>query len=426
MGIVTNLRDSLKNFVAQLNTERDKQSSAFYSTPQFDYSQLTNAYRGSWIARKIVTIPAKDATRKWREWQADEQQIELLENEEKRLGLQWKIKDVLESARLYGGAGIYIGTDNQDPALPLDPRSIKKGGLKFLTVLPMRVIQAGELENDPLDPNYGKPRHYTVTGSGSTERIHPSRIARFIGAPFPDPEIVDSNLQGWGDSSLTAPYDAIRNADSIAANIGSLVYEAKVDILGIPNLGELMADPQSRTALVDRIQLMAQLKGNNGTVIHDAEETYDSKHFTFTGLTDIEQQALQCVSGAADIPITRFLGQSPAGMSSTGESDLRNYYDAVASMQTLEIDPALSILNEVLIRSALGDRPADVNYQWSSLWQMDDVQKATVSKSVAETIKILSETRLFPEDDLSEAAVNMLIEHSVMPSLEITGTVENE
>src|SRR5690606_33254881 len=72
---------------------------------------------------------------------------------------------------------------------------------------------------------------------------------------------------------------------------------------------------------------------------------------------------------------------------------------------------------------ALGDRPDDITYQWQSLWQLDDVQKAGVSKSVAETIKILADTKLFPEDDLSEAAVNMLLEHSVMPSLEITGEV---
>lgn len=426
MSVLVNIRDSLKNFVANLNTERDKQSSSFYATPHFSYEQLTNAYRGSWIARKIVTIPAKDAVRKWREWQADETQIEMLENEEKRLGLQGKTRHVMESARLYGGAGIYIGVDGQDPYLPLDPKTIGKGGLKYLTVLPKRVLNCGELETDPLSQNYGKPKYYDVTGSELTQRIHPSRVVRFIGAEFPDPEIIDANLNGWGDSALTAPYDAIRNADSIAANIASLVFEAKVDILKIPGLGDIMADPKTRGLLQERVALAAQLKGNNGMLIIDGEEEHDSKSFTFAGLTDIDQQALQAVSGAADIPVTRFLGQTPSGLSSTGESDLRNYYDSVASIQTLDIDPAFSILNEVLIRSALGDRPKDVSYQWSSLWQMDDNQKSEISKRVAETIKTLAETRLFPDDDLSEAAVNMLIEHSVMPSLEITGEVDPE
>lgn len=426
MGKIQNILDSLRNFVAELNTPRDKQSSSFYATPTFTYDQLTNAYRGSWIARKIVTIPAKDATRKWREWGAEADQIELLEAEEKRLGIQGKTRDAMESGRLYGGAGIYIGVKDQDPELPLDPSTVKKGGLSFLTVLPSRVLQAGELETDPIEQNYSKPKFYRVSGSSGAERIHPSRIVRFIGAAFPDPDLVDTSLFGWGDSVLTAPYDAIRNADSIAANIASLVFEAKVDILKIPNLAEWMETPSNRTLLQERIALAALMKGNNGMLVVDSEEEHDSKSFTFAGLPDIEQQALQSVSGAADIPITRFLGQTPSGLSSTGESDLRNYYDSVAAMQTLEITPAFSILDEVLIRSTLGDRPKDIDYQWSGLWQMDDVQKATVSKSVAETIKILTETRLFPDDDLSKAAVNMLIEHSVMPALEITGQVENE
>lgn len=424
--MIKNVTDSLKNFVASLNTERDKQSGAFYATPHFTYEQLNNAFRSSWIARKIVTIPARDATRKWREWNADAKQIELLEAEEKRLGLQQKVMQAMMSARLYGGAGIYIGVDNQDPRLPLDPRTIKQGDLRFLTVLPRRVLQAGQLESDPLSPNYGLPRDYTVTGAEGIERIHHSRIVRFIGAELPDPGFLPGEIAGWGDSSLTAPFQAVINSDAISANIGSLVYEAKVDILKIPNLPDIMDDPKSRAALTERVKLAALMKGNNGMLVIDAEEEHDSKNFSFSGLTDIAQQALQCVSGAADIPITRFLGQSPGGLTSTGESDLRNYYDSVAAMQTLEIDPALGVLNEVLIRSALGDAPKDITYRWQSLWQMDDVQKAAVSKSVAETIKILADTKLFPEDDLSKAAVNMLLEHSIMPSLEITGEVDEE
>lgn len=426
MNILRSLNDSLKNFVANLNTDRDKQAGEFYATPLFTYEQLANAFRGSWIARKIVVIPANDAIRRWREWNAEKDQIKLLENEEKRLALQGKTMDAMKSARLFGGAGIYIGIKNADPSLPLRVEEIKKGDLQYLTVIPKRVLTCGDLENDLLERYYGLPKYYEASSTLNQTRIHPSRIVRFVGAPFPDPEILSAQLQGWGDSSLTAAYEALRNADSIAANIGSLVYEAKVDVLGIPGLANIMQDVQSRAALVNRVELAAQLKGNNGMLIRDAEEEYDSKSFTFSGLTDIEQMALQVVSGAADIPITRFLGQSPSGLSSTGESDLRNYYDSVAAIQTLELDPEMDILNQVLIKSTLGVNPEDISYQWASLWQTSDSEKAENSKKVAETISILAQTRLFPDDDLSQAAVNMLIEHSVMPALEITGEIENE
>jgi hypothetical protein len=425
MGKITAIRDTLKNFIASLNTDRDKQSGAFYAPLFLTDDQLSNAFRTSWMARKVVSIPAQDATRKWREWNADKPQIELIENAEKDLGLQAKVLEAIESARLYGGAGIYFSITNQDPSLPLDPRTVKKGQLEFITVLPRRLLTAGEIETDPLLLGYGKPKYYTVSG-GNVQRIHPSRLAIFFGAMLPDPELNQIQHQGWGDSSLIAPYDAVRNADSIAANIASLVYEAKVDILKIPGLGDIMADPVTRTQLQERVMLAALLKSNNGMLVIDSEEEHDSKTFTFAGLTDICMQALQAVAGAADIPVTRFLGQTPSGLSSTGESDLKNYYDSVNSIQTLHITPALKLLDEALIYSALGTRPLDIYYQWSSLWQMSDEQKATISKSIAETIKILSETRLFPDDDLSEAAVNMLIEHSIMPTLKITGELEEQ
>ena len=48
---------------------------------------------------------------------------------------------------------------------------------------------------------------------------------------------------------------------------------------------------------------------------------------------------LQVAAGAADIPVTRLLGQSPAGLSATGDSDTRNYYDMIAARQELDLRP---------------------------------------------------------------------------------------
>jgi len=44
---------------------------------------------------------------------------------------------------------------------------------------------------------------------------------------------------------------------------------------------------------------------------------------------------MQLASGAADIPMTRLLGQSPAGMNATGDGDMRNYYDRIEAIAWL-------------------------------------------------------------------------------------------
>jgi len=415
------IHDSFKNLVANLNTSRDKQSTGDYVLSSFSDQQWSIVYRTSWMARKVVDIPAQDATRKWREWQAEAPQIKLLEAEEQRLLLPQKVKLALQQSRLFGGSGIYFSIANDDPELPLEVETIKKGGIDFITVLSKDILTAGDIELDPLEKLYGKPQWYEISGEHSgTQKIHPSRIAIFIGNEILTPQELAGVNQGWGDSVLQSAYEAVRNADSTASNIASLIYEAKVDVLQIPDLGNIMANPRLRTLLEQRVVLSGQLKGNNGMLIIDGEEEYSQKTFTFTGLTDISHQTLQAVSGSADIPITRFLGQSPSGLTSTGEADLKNYYDAVNSMQTLMITPAMHILDEAIIRSALGDRPEDLIFEWSSLWQMSDAEKSKISKETAETIKSLVDSQLFPEAELAMAAANLLVEHSILPSFELT------
>jgi phage-related protein (TIGR01555 family) len=423
---MVNARDSFKNLVANLNTGRDKQSAGDYYLVHLADTTLSTIYRTSWMGRKTVDIPAKDATRKWREWEAEAEQISLIEAEEKRLLLPQKVLLALQLSRLYGGSAIYFSIDDDDPALPLDIDTVKPASLKFITVMPKTILQAGDLDQDPISENYGMPLWYEVSStSAGTQKIHPSRLALFTGAKTLEPQMITAN-DGWGDSILQAAYEAVRNADSTASNTAALVYEAKVDVLKIPDLSNIMSNPRTRTLLEQRVELSAQLKGNNGMLIVDGEEDYSQKTFNFAGLPDITRQALQAVSGAADIPITRFLGQSPAGLTSTGESDLKNYYDSVNSMQTLVVTPAMENLDKALVQSTLGGKREEITYTWSSLWQMSDEQKSKISTEAADMIAKLAGTGLFPDDELAEAAANMLVEHSILPTFEYNGPGINE
>ncbi len=420
------VRDSFKNLVANLGTARDKQTHGDYYLTQLTNDTLSAIYRTSWMGRKTIDIPAKDATRKWREWEAEADQISLIEAEEKRLKLPQKVMLALQMSRLYGGAGIYFSIEGDDAALPLDLTTIKPGSLTFVTVLSKTVLVAGDIDQDPMSENYGMPKWYTVNSpTAGAQRIDPSRLALFVGATTLEDEGMGVN-DGWGDSVLQAAYDAVRNADSTASNTASLVYEAKVDVLSIPDLANIMSNPRTRGLLVDRVELSAQLKSNTGMIIIDSAETYTQKSFNFAGLPDIGYQALQAVSGASDIPLTRFLGQSPAGLTSTGESDLKNYYDSVNSAQTLIITPSMGNLDAALIRSTLGGEQKDITYLWSSLWQMSDEQKSKISKETADMIKQLADSGLFVDDELAAAAANMLVEHSILPSFEFTEASNEE
>lgn len=414
MKLTQRLNDSLRNFVANLGTGRDKASHSHYGQSLLTDEQLSDAYRYAWLPRKIVDIPAKDACRKWRNWQAEADQITAIERVETQIAVQRKTMEAMTKARLFGGAAIYIGTTDPNPALPLTERS----ELRHLTVMTRRQVAPRELDQDPESPNYGKPRMYQVSGSGNIQEVHPTRLVVFKGSKLPDDELATAREYGWGDSVLASVYDAVRNADATALNVASLIFEAKVDVIKIPDLMASLTDPDYEAQLLKRMALAATAKGINGALLIDALEDYQQKNANFSSLKDIMMAFMQIVSGAADIPMTRLLGQSPGGLQSTGDADTRNYYDMVNADQELEMRPALARLDELIIRRALGDRPPEIWYKWAPLWQISETEQSKISKETAETIKILGETMLFPEDALAQSATNMLVERGIMPGLD--------
>ena len=116
-------------------------------------------------------------------------------------------------------------------------------------------------------------------------------------------------------------------------------------------------------------------------VVLDGEEEWQRIGVDFNGMPEILQMYLQIAAGAADIPVTRFVGMSPAGLNATGESDLANYYDRIHSDQELRLTPALEKLDIAIQRSALGKFDPDIFYEWNSLWQMTDEAKAAIAKT---------------------------------------------
>jgi phage-related protein (TIGR01555 family) len=409
------MTDGLRNVIANLGTARDKSSHSVYVDPEIEDAQLAMMYRGSSIARKIVRMPAQDSFREWREWQANADQISAIEAEEERLGLIGKSVQAKTRARLFGGAVIYIGTTDTDAAKPLIPERMRLGGLKYLTVISRNRISAGPQQTDPRLEGYGQPKYYSIGG----EEIHPSRVAAFKGEELPDDLYAGRNI-GWGDSSLTSCLSDIRNLDATIANVATLVFEAKIDVLGIKNFNDdLRTFGDEYEALVKtKLALTATGKGINGMFIKDADDTYEQKNASFANLPQVIESFMQMTSAASGIPMMLLFGISPGGIGGQGSNEMRGYYDRIKVIQTLENQPEMHILDECLIRSALGSRPAEIHYQWRSLHQPTTQEKAATGKSIAETFKIASDIGDIPAEALTNSLVNALTENGIAPGLE--------
>lgn len=156
-------RDNLINFVSSLGTNKDPTTASRFSFVEIDRFSLENAYRSDWIARRLIDAPAEDATRKWRNWNATNQQVEALKAEEKRLELRKKVRQWIIRARLYGGAALVVGVDDGHESWePLDLDNVKKDSLKFVAVMNRYELNAGPRIYNVSSRWYTRPEYYTV------------------------------------------------------------------------------------------------------------------------------------------------------------------------------------------------------------------------------------------------------------------------
>jgi phage-related protein (TIGR01555 family) len=412
--------DGLINLVSGMGTARDKGGQEVWSVAYRSDAEYSAVYKSSPLARRVVDMPAQDAVREWREWSGESADVSAIEAEEKRHGLQGKLLKAQIFARLFGGAALLIGDGARDLTTPIDPARIGRGGLKYVTLLTMRDLTSGPLSTDLTSGRFGMPEHWTLnTATGAGVRLHPSRLAIFHGIE-PLGQYDTGGYTGWGESVLLGGMESITRLEAVAKNTNSLVYEAKVDVISIPDFTLNLREGGDKyaAAVLQRVSLVATGKGINGTIIKDALEGYDQKTASFGGLDAIIDRFMQLVSAAHGIPMTLLFGDSASGLNATGAGDARAYYDRVRVQQTMSVEPAMNILDECLIWSALGKRPADVFFNWRPLWQQTAKERAEVGKLLVDALSALDAMDVISSEAISQVAVSALTESGAFSGLE--------
>jgi phage-related protein (TIGR01555 family) len=204
-----------------------------------------------------------------------------------------------------------------------------------------------------------------------------------------------------------------------------LIYEAKVDVIQYPGLSQVLDGGEQETAFLKAQNLAMLMKGNNGVLLLEGATSkdgvgavYSQKTMSFATLPDLIDRFQSQLAGAASSNRSRMFGVSAGGLGSNGNLELSTYYDFVNSRQTNYLEPAIALLDECIIRSALGDRPDDLWYEWNSLWQISDKEKADIGAQLANAAKTLSDAGILPAEVLSEPVTLSLVNAGVFPGLD--------
>lgn len=426
MATIIRLFDGLKSAITGAGTRRDARTASTYA-PVLPLTQpeIDAAYRGSGLMRKIIQIPALDMVREWRDWKIDADLVTKIEDEEKRLGLQTKVRQA-EVLRGLGGGALILGLPG-DPSQPA-PETIGAGQLLFVNVVSRWHLSFSAMQDDARLPGYGEPLMWQLnTGGSAMMNIHPSRVVPFRAdtSAMLAALTIGRDDAFWGESRVAQVLDAVKDSDAARGAFASLLHKARLTRIGIPGLSALVAAPGGEEAVSARLSVIALAESIHNASVYDSgtdgtnAEKIDDVTYSFAGAKDILSAYAEFVAAISDIPATRLLGRAPEGMNSSGDSQQQDWKKRVRAMQTLELAPCLERIDPYLVQSATGQRPdAGAWFDFAPLDNPSEKDNADRFAVQVGAIEKLANMGIMPERALAKGAQSLLIEEGYLPGLE--------
>jgi len=369
--------------------------------------QLEAAYRGSWIVGQVVDNIAEDMTRSGIDIVTNKGAEGLVEFETQMSRLQiWQsVANAIKWGRLYGGSIAVVLIKGQKLETELDMDTVGKDQFQGLAVYDRWQLAPDLTKLIDSGPEMGLPKYYDIvlgsnlndpglepgtaqhtSNSTGRVRVHHTRCIRMIGIQLPFFQAITEMM--WGESVLERMWDRLIEFDTATASTGNLVTRANLRTIGIDGLREIIAaGGDALQSLVEQFEMMRERQVNDGITLIDKNDTFTSTSYSFAGLADVLIQFAQQISGSCGIPLVRLFGQSPAGLSATGEADIRLYYDGINAKQESSLRNPMEMIIKCLWRSITGQGvPDDLTFTFTPLWQMSATDKATVVKTNTDTI----------------------------------------
>ncbi len=391
---------------------KDKRQSAFVTFDAITDVEAADMWRSDDIAARIIEVIPNECLRQGFKLNCGDKEMSedfhALSEELNVLAMYMLGK---KYERAYGGSAIFpiINDQQEDLSQPLNWKRIPE--VKHLTLFEPRELQPYSYYDDPLKPSFGEPKTFTVnpvSRGGATAmsgyEIHESRLIIFPGIRVSRAH--QSTSHGWGDSVLCRVYQIVRDYGISWAAAAALLHEFSQASFKIKGLAQLLASDKDEV-IKTRIRAVELSRSVINAVMMDSEEEFERKTTNIAGMPDLLDRFATRVAAAADMPVTLLMGQSPAGLNATGESDIRFFYDRVKVVQKLGIQPQLEKLMLMLMRShggpTKGKEPDNWSVEFNPLWQPTESEVATTRKVVADTDAVLISSGIASAEQIARA-----------------------
>lgn len=388
------------------STSRAQMSFEVNATEYLGLADMENLYNFDGVAARVVDSVPEHALRQGFTVSTGEASVEtaLLESLT-ALDAVGKVRLAWTWGRCFGGGALYIGADDgRGPEEPLDESSVR--AMRWLVDVDRRDIYPLTWERDPASGRFGQPETYVLNRIGGavtdTVTVHHSRVIRFEGAsPTRRRRLT---LQWWGESVLQRCYQELMQARGAFAAAGDLVQQASQGVLKLKGLMDMMAS-DTDDLVKRRLHLMDLSRSVARSMLLDAdgEDFSRVEASSLSGVAEIMDRAVNLLSAVSKIPVTVLMGQAPAGLNATGDSDIRNWYDGLQAEREQVLRPVCTRIVRLILRSREGPTGGQEPEGWRivlpSLWQATPVEDADMrSKQATIDTQYISAGVLTPEE----------------------------
>jgi len=346
------------------------------------------------ILNRICTTRADETTGKWIEFistgedKADK--IIELEKEFERLDVKYIFNRASYNDDGFGGCLIFIKLKYDDTdeermtELIIDDLKIAKGDLEYLKIIePLYYVVPKFEASDPTSKYFYRPEFYTIQG----QTMHASRVLHVALNEVPDVWKPTYRFNGYPLTQFCAPY--VMGFETVRTEIVTIVGRYNINVLKTNLEAIVNSGMDDGNSLSNRLQMFNLLRNNMGVMALDMEsEDMMQLQLSLANLDKIFSQNLELICCIAGVPASKLLGTAPQGFNSTGEHEMKNFYDTIKTRQA-KLTPHLIKIMKLAMLNIWGEIDKDITFRWANLEEANELEESTIRLNTANEISSL-------------------------------------
>lgn len=340
--------------------------------------QMCAVMSQQWLVNRACKIPAEDATRNgWAVNGGDK--VEALD---KKMNIKKQASEFARFNRVFGIRIAIMCVKSDDDKFyekPFNIDSVTPGSYLGISQVDPAWCSPEFNQKDLADPTsqtFYEPTYWRIMG----KKYHRSHLVVIRYAEVPD--LLKPTYQFAGLSLPQLIWERVYCAERSANEGPQLLLTKRMNVLKT-DLDEAMADIK---AYAEKSQAISETRDSYGILTVGKEDEYQQHETSLGDFDAVVMTEYQLVAGVAEMPSTKLLGTSPKGFNATGEFEMANYRETLATIQEHHCGPLLEAHYRRAFKSLGVDEVVDI--VWNPLDEPTEAERADTQLKKAQTRQI--------------------------------------